>query len=247
MASATSRRWCFTNKYVTTHGKCECRGRQDVESGQIRQVACERRVVLPARSVFVATGARPNVAYEFEHKGHFAKEHGHYRTYRDVNGTLTPVTVAPHCKDTDFGAFTSYQRDHRRVSFVGDTHPVFHGSVVKAIASGQRIYPQIVAGLGERPYTGAATPPEYAGFRARMQGTIQRHGGIRAPAEPFDRGAHGARRRPAARAFQARSVFPVAEFRDPCVAAGRHGAANRGAGARRRARWTPTAAGCRSW
>ena len=130
--------------------------------------ASDEELVLPARSVFVATGARPNVAYEFEHKGHFAKEHGHYRTYRDVNGTLAPVTVAPHCKDADFGAFTSYQRDHRRVSFVGDTHPVFHGSVVKAIASGQRIYPQIVAGLGERVHRrGDAT--EYAGFRARMQ------------------------------------------------------------------------------
>ena len=67
--------------------------------------ASDEELVLPARSVFVATGARPNVAYEFEHKGHFAKEHGHYRTYRDVNGTLAPVTVAPHCKDADFGAF----------------------------------------------------------------------------------------------------------------------------------------------
>ena len=130
--------------------------------------ASDEELVLPARSVFVATGARPNVAYEFEHKGHFAKEHGHYRTYRDVNGTLAPVTVAPHCKDADFGAFTSYQQDHRRVSFVGDTHPVFHGSVVKAIASGQRVYPKIVAGLGERVHR-RGDAAEYAGFRARMR------------------------------------------------------------------------------
>ena len=85
-----------------------------------------------------------------------------------MNGTLAPVTVAPHCKDADFGAFTSYQQDHRRVSFVGDTHPVFHGSVVKAIASGQRVYPKIVAGLGERVHR-RGDAAEYAGFRARMQ------------------------------------------------------------------------------
>ena len=175
MASATSRRWCFTNKYVTTHrevrvpretGRQRPRTSKAAESGKWH--ASDEEVVLPARSVFVATGARPNVAYEFEHKGHFAKEHGHYRTYRDVNGTLTPVTVAPHCKDAGFGAFTSYQQDHRRVSFVGDTHPVFHGSVVKAIASGQRIYPKIVAGLGERVHR-RGDAAEYAGFRARMQ------------------------------------------------------------------------------
>ncbi len=125
-------------------------------------------VVLPARSVFVATGARPNVAYEFEHRGHFAKERGHYRTYRDMNGTLASVPVAPHCKQPDFGAFTSYQQDHRRVSFVGDTHPVFHGSVVKAIASGMRVYPKIVEALGDKVnQRGDAT--EYADFRARMQ------------------------------------------------------------------------------
>ena len=144
----------------------ETRTSKAAESGKWH--ASDEEVVLPARSVFVATGARPNVAYEFEHKGHFAKEHGHYRTYRDVNGTLTPVTVAPHCKDAGFGAFTSYQQDHRRVSFVGDTHPVFHGSVVKAIASGQRIYPKIVAGLGERVHR-RGDAAEYAGFRARMQ------------------------------------------------------------------------------
>ena len=45
-------------------------------------------VVIPARAILVATGARPNVAYEFEHKGHFHKERGHYQTHHDVNGKL---------------------------------------------------------------------------------------------------------------------------------------------------------------
>ncbi len=125
-------------------------------------------VTLPVRCVLVATGARPNVAYEFEHKGHFAKEKGHYQTYRDTHGALEPVHVGAHCKQPDFGAFTSYHQDHRRVSLVGDTHPVFHGSVVKAVASGQKVYPRIVAALGTR-VNRRGDEAEYVRFRARIQ------------------------------------------------------------------------------
>ncbi|TAM48053.1 MAG: pyridine nucleotide-disulfide oxidoreductase [Gammaproteobacteria bacterium] len=130
--------------------------------------ASDEEITLPVRAVLVATGARPNVAYEFEHKGHFAKEKGHYQTHRLVHGTLEPVAVNPHCKDPGFGAFTSYQHDHWRVSIVGDTHPVFNGSVVKAVASGQKIYPKIVEALGERVHH-RGDVAEYGRFRARMQ------------------------------------------------------------------------------
>ncbi|MBI3547341.1 MAG: FAD-dependent oxidoreductase, partial [Gammaproteobacteria bacterium] len=42
------------------------------EAGQWRETGED--VTIPARAILVATGARPNVAYEFEHKGHFHKE-----------------------------------------------------------------------------------------------------------------------------------------------------------------------------
>jgi NADPH-dependent glutamate synthase beta subunit-like oxidoreductase/NAD(P)H-flavin reductase len=113
-------------------------------------VATGEEVEIPARSILVATGARPNVAYEFEHRGHFHKEHGHYQTYHDRDGKLEPVPVATHCKQDDFGPFTSYGVHGNRVSFLGDTHPVFHGSVVKAIASGLRTYPRIMDALGPK-------------------------------------------------------------------------------------------------
>ncbi|MHB8455237.1 MAG: FAD-dependent oxidoreductase [Acidiferrobacterales bacterium] len=124
-------------------------------------------ITIPARSILVATGARPNVAYEFEHRGHFTKQRGHYQTYHDIDGKLTAVPVAPHCKIEDFGAFTSYGVNDRRVSFLGDTHPVFHGSVVKAIASGMRTYPKILATLGER-VKARGDLHEYGNFRAHI-------------------------------------------------------------------------------
>jgi hypothetical protein len=67
----------------------------------------------------------------------------------------------------DFGPFTSYGADDRRVSFLGDTHPVFHGSVVKAVASGLRTYPKIVAALGDR-VDQKGDAKEYRHFRSTM-------------------------------------------------------------------------------
>ena len=124
-------------------------------------------ISVPARSILVATGARPNVAYEFEHRGHFDKERGHYQTFHDAGDRLIAVPVAAHCKIDDFGPFTSYGVDGRRVSFLGDTHPVFHGSVVKAVASGKRTYPKILRALGER--TGQrGDAQEYVRFRGKL-------------------------------------------------------------------------------
>jgi NADPH-dependent glutamate synthase beta subunit-like oxidoreductase/NAD(P)H-flavin reductase len=104
-------------------------------------------VRIPARSIFVATGTQPNIAYEFEHRGTFTRVGLQYQHYEDVNGALTIAPGIIHCKEPNFGAFTSYQVDNHRVSLIGDTHPVFHGNVVKAIASGLRTYPKILEAL----------------------------------------------------------------------------------------------------
>lgn len=155
------------------HGQVEAmafvRQQRDAE-GKWRRT--DEEVELPARSIFVATGARPNVAYEFEHRGHFAKERGHYQTYHPKNGSLAPVPAAGHCKLDEFGPFTSYQKNDRRVSFVGDTHPVFHGSVVKAIASGQRTYPKIVEALCQK-VENRGDAAEYQVFRERIRDLLE--------------------------------------------------------------------------
>jgi NAD(P)H-flavin reductase len=53
------------------------------------------------------------------------------------------------------------------VSLIGDTHPVFHGSVVKAIASGMRSYPKIVTLLKDK-LGELGSPQEYRQFAERM-------------------------------------------------------------------------------
>lgn len=113
-------------------------------------VTTQEEVRLAARSILVATGTQPNTAYEFEHRGTFNRVNLQYQHYEEENGELTVAHGVAHCKDPAFGPFTSHRHDHRRVSLIGDTHPVFHGSVVKAIASGMRTYPKIVSVLKDQ-------------------------------------------------------------------------------------------------
>ncbi len=125
-------------------------------------------VHLPARSILVATGTQPNTAYEFEYRGTFNRLNLQYQHYEDDNGELVVAHGVEHCKDPKFGAFTSYQKHDKRVSLIGDTHPVFHGSVVKAIASGMRTYPKILHILREH-LSQHGSHEEYENFSTRMR------------------------------------------------------------------------------
>ncbi|MHB1950711.1 MAG: FAD-dependent oxidoreductase [Acidiferrobacteraceae bacterium] len=131
-------------------------GRFVAESGEVR---------LPARAVFIAAGSAPNTIYEHEYPGSFSMEGNHFRTHVVRGGDLQGVAVAAHCKSPESGPFTSYAREGRRVSFLGDTHPVFHGSVVKAIASAKAAWPQVMKALPAQP----AVDEDLPGFLARMQ------------------------------------------------------------------------------
>ena len=97
-----------------------------------------------------------------------------YQHYEDVDGELTVGHGVEHCKEAQFGAFTSYQKQDRRVSLIGDTHPVFHGSVVKAIASGMRTYPKILDVLKDKlAQTGDTN--EYHSFAQRITDLFSAH------------------------------------------------------------------------
>lgn len=152
------------------------------EQGHVKALVCRWQVMdeegvwkktdetqhLPARSIFVATGAKPNIAYEFEHRGTFLREGFDYQSFELVNDQLEAVYPEAMCKTEHFGAFTSYNRDRHYVTFLGDTNPVFHGSVVKAIASGKRVYPQIVRAVMNQEPSVSGDPKEYARFKQQM-------------------------------------------------------------------------------
>ena len=124
-----------------------CRVKQQRDG---RWLASEEQI-LPARAIMVAAGASPNTIYENEYPGSFKIDGNHFFPYVCHPSGVQPVAVADNCKADEFGPFTSYAYQDKRISFIGDTHPVFHGSVVKAIASSQRTYPEIIKLLNQQP------------------------------------------------------------------------------------------------
>jgi NADPH-dependent glutamate synthase beta subunit-like oxidoreductase/NAD(P)H-flavin reductase len=102
-------------------------------------------VTLSARTVCVAAGTSPNVIYEREYPGTFELD-GKKQYFRpfvarvDESGNVT-LERAQRPQD---GFFTSYLKEGKTVSFYGDNHPHYAGSVVKAMASAKDGYPHIV-------------------------------------------------------------------------------------------------------
>jgi NADPH-dependent glutamate synthase beta subunit-like oxidoreductase/NAD(P)H-flavin reductase len=118
---------------------------------------------IPARTVCVAAGTSPNVTYEKEYEGTFVLDDRKqffraHRAVRDENGTVLvePVT-RPSPSDPAF--FTSYQHGGRLVSFYGDNHPYYAGSVVRAMASAKDGYPHVAALFPELSSLDAADQP----------------------------------------------------------------------------------------
>ncbi|MCB1866629.1 MAG: FAD-dependent oxidoreductase [Chromatiales bacterium] len=144
------------------------RRRERAEDGRWLEKWSELR--LPARAVLIAAGASPNTVYETEHRGTFQLDGRHFLPHVCHHDQLQPVDVAAHAKAREFGPFTSYSSNGHTVTFIGDTHPVFHGSVVKAIASAQRSYPYVLKAIADcAPVVdGHGEASELRAFYARM-------------------------------------------------------------------------------
>jgi NAD(P)H-flavin reductase len=102
-------------------------------------------VELPARSVLVAAGTSPNVTYEREKPGSFTfdKWKQFFQPHAAVVDDEGKLTVTP--TEPQKGFFTSFCDGKRAVSYYGDNHPYYAGSVVKAMASANDAYPHVVA------------------------------------------------------------------------------------------------------
>jgi NADPH-dependent glutamate synthase beta subunit-like oxidoreductase/NAD(P)H-flavin reductase len=102
-------------------------------------------VDLPARTVCVAAGTSPNVIYEKEYPGTFElDDRKQYFRPHVARLDASDKVVLERGKPGE-GFFTSYAKDGRVVSFYGDNHPHYAGSVVKAMASAKDGYPHVVA------------------------------------------------------------------------------------------------------
>ncbi|HXU61683.1 MAG TPA: FAD-dependent oxidoreductase, partial [Polyangia bacterium] len=144
------------------------------EHGALKAVEFERtgggeKVTLPARSLFVAAGTSPNVTYERERPGSFeidvkAKAFKSHRAVVKEDGTIALEPV----ERGQVGFFTSYLRDNRAVSYYGDNHPIYAGSVVRAMASAKDGAPHVEALFAKEiaALEPAAQPMRDASWRA---------------------------------------------------------------------------------
>jgi NADPH-dependent glutamate synthase beta subunit-like oxidoreductase/NAD(P)H-flavin reductase len=152
---------------VDQHGHAisiSCEVMSQKETGEWENT--KESVTLPCKTILVATGASLNIAYAFEHPNDLERNGMQYRRYNSKLNSLEEITELDHCKQSNFGPYTSYKDKQHRVTFIGDTHPVFHGNVVKAIASAKRTYPEIHAHLIEYP---PHTSHDYSMFSQKMQ------------------------------------------------------------------------------
>ena len=150
------------------HGYCRaltCRSR--VQDADGVWMYTDEEQTLPARAIFVATGAKPNVAYGFEHSGTLERKKFEYQRYVLSDLSLVATNETGHVKMDQFGAFTNYSDENRFVTFIGDTHPIFHGSVVKAIASAKRTYPEVMKALACK--TVVPKESDYEDFYKKLQ------------------------------------------------------------------------------
>jgi NAD(P)H-flavin reductase len=117
------------------------------EFGSIRAAVFKRKdgslVTLPCRTLLIAAGTNPNITYGREHEGSLPldRKEKFFRAHI-VEKTPDGRKLVP--KDDGAGAFfTGFTKDGKFVSYFGDNHPVYAGSVVKAMASARDGAPKI--------------------------------------------------------------------------------------------------------
>ncbi|HUM03715.1 MAG TPA: pyridine nucleotide-disulfide oxidoreductase, partial [Thermoanaerobaculia bacterium] len=121
------------------------------EFGAISAVLCRRKdrstVTLPCRTLLIAAGTTPNITYGKEFPGVLpldAKEKFFRPHVVEKSGSNGKTTWKLVPKDDGVGAFfTGGEYKGRFLTYFGDNHPVYAGSVVKAMASARDGAPRI--------------------------------------------------------------------------------------------------------
>ena len=113
----------------------------------VRLAGDRSEIEMPARTVCVAAGTSPNTMYEKEYEGSFALDaKKQYFQVHTAKVDAGKVSLEVATKNTEEAFFASYKggpadgKGDRIVSFYGDNHPFYAGSVVKAMASAKHGY-----------------------------------------------------------------------------------------------------------
>ncbi|WP_174855544.1 FAD-dependent oxidoreductase [Wolbachia endosymbiont of Ctenocephalides felis wCfeT] len=95
---------------------------------------------IKARSIFIAAGTEPNTVVAAEDKEHFKLSNGYFTHLNSFGEEIDPI-FSPKMESKD--RILAYKQGSKAISFFGDLHPSYSGSVVKAMASAKNGYPII--------------------------------------------------------------------------------------------------------
>lgn len=112
---------------------------EKTEDGKIKYRSSGEFIEMPAKTVQVAAGTSPNSMYEFENPETFQMDAKwqYFKTFKPVKGDDGKYSLEAVSTKED-GFFTSYNKNGKFISFYGDIHPKYVGSVVKAMASAKK-------------------------------------------------------------------------------------------------------------
>ncbi|MES2677136.1 MAG: pyridine nucleotide-disulfide oxidoreductase [Pseudomonadota bacterium] len=119
--------------------------------GQIKSLKVlinNKEIEIPAKALFLAAGTTPNKAPFYEDKLKFELDGNTFQII-DLLGEKLPAIASPKgdSQGNKAGFLCAKNEQGKTVSFFGDLHPSFNGSVVKAMASAKNGYPIITQSL----------------------------------------------------------------------------------------------------
>lgn len=106
-------------------------------------------VTVPARSIYIAAGTKPNTVLGRENPGLFELDGQYFQACDETGAAVTPAYS--HAKPDSVEVLLKKSGDGRFVSFFGDLHPSYFGNVVKAMASAKQGFPRIQKLLSAHP------------------------------------------------------------------------------------------------
>ncbi len=112
---------------------------KDSISGEIKYIK--------ARSIFVAAGSEPNTVIADEDKKYFRLKNNYFIHVNSLGQDVEQI-FSPKMQNKD--RILVYKKGDKAISFFGDMHPAYRGSVVKAMASAKNGYPIISQLLSTR-------------------------------------------------------------------------------------------------
>ncbi|MCW8861961.1 MAG: FAD-dependent oxidoreductase [Rhodospirillales bacterium] len=130
----------------------------------------DEELTLPARTILVAAGTRPNTVLAQENPGVYAMKGKFYQALDEDGNPVDPGWLP---KPDKVNVLMHKAEDGRAISFFGDLHPSYAGNVVKAMASAKQGYPVVGRVMARNAPTAVAAGDLRAALDSGLRVTVR--------------------------------------------------------------------------